>query len=362
MPSTLLSQLITTDPADTSAANLLAGALRDVKGFLKVYLDVAHDDTGKLKPGAVDSTVLASGSVSGDAITDASITQVKLAADSVDTVQLVDDAVNSDKLADASVIAGKFGPLAIANADLGLQAVKAANIFDHTITALQIAPGTITPTEIAGGSTIPVGTITPSKMTVAAAQPSVLVLGTTTGYHQAATIGGVLSATMVGSVLTFALNSTTSTGATLTHIVQNGTGAITGGAWDTRGSLVRLTGADTIASLSGTADLLNIVSDGTYLILFQATGYLCGDHVAALFHGATVLAVGSLGHSPVAADVQTTSSGFYVLTVAGASTTVPYTLELKTWGAIARGADGQGLATALGGTTANTAQMLLIQL
>jgi hypothetical protein len=292
----------------------------------------------------------------------ATVTQDNMASDSVDTPQLVENSVHRDQIQDGEVVHGKLGAGAVDNPALAAQAVSADKILNHTITALQIAPGTITPTEISGGSTIPVGTIAPSKMVTAVSEPSLMVVGTTTGYAQYATIGGVLSATLVGTVLTFAINSTTSTGATLTLVVQNGTGNITGGAWDTRGSLLRLVGADTVAFVSATHDEIDIVANGTYLVLFQAAGHLCDGHVTALFNGATAIAVGSQAFAPVGSNAQTSSSGFAVVIVTGATSVAPYKLSLKTWGVTAASPDGQGLVAALGAVTANTAQVLLIKL
>jgi hypothetical protein len=140
---TLLSDLISTSPADAEAANLLASAERQVRQFLGTYLAVSHNDDGTLKQAAVSAALAAQ--------------TFQPAVDSVDTPMIVDGAVVADKLATNAVTTDKIAAGAVTTAkladgavtDVKVTAVSGTKVSDNTLSSDKLSGDTVN-TTIAG--------------------------------------------------------------------------------------------------------------------------------------------------------------------------------------------------------------------
>ena len=275
----LLSDLDETTPDGAVVdASEIDDYLKQVKGFIKNFLSVAHNDDGSLKDDSANLTFDdIGGQVKPEQIEVRSIGPEHLdnkneGAAAVLRASIADDAVGEDELADASVTAAK----------LAANAVTTDKILDAAVTADKLA-GNIPASKISGldGANVSAGSITADKLAVNASLstsvPGLAVITNSTSSHRFAKIAGALSATLVdGSPpelrFSFANSLGTDSGmlAVLREMPQLGKNAITPTVYKNRNMWVRESGESVCAAATVTdfGDAVEISNTGIYLLFF----------------------------------------------------------------------------------------------
>lgn len=339
----LLSQLTGTDPANQEAANKLAAAIRQTRDFLKSYLAKSHNDDGTLKDGAVSgASTLASQSVPGTTansggtagkIQQGTVSTPDLRDEAVGTNKLAALAVTTAKLADDSVTAAKIATDAVTATEIAVNAVTTTKIVDAAVTANKLAAEAVETAKIKDiavtGAKIAGTTITEDKM--ASATAAKVLSGTGTGAKFMA-VGGVLTASVVADVLTFAYAvAGTGGSSSIGYVVvreKRAKNSNAGGS--TAATYVARTNFETPAAIVTITGGSKIKFDkkGTYVIRASAPAYGVGLHkVKVVLKGTpdTNLLFGNVMSAP--AGVQNVSSVAGLLQIANDGDEI----EIKHW-------------------------------
>ena len=356
-PIKTIAQIDSSDPSDYEAASQLAAAQRQVRQFLIDFLGVSFNSDGTLKAGSVGAgDAVASGSVRGhtgnagsqrevlagsistlDLRADA-VAATQLAANAVTTVKLLNSAVNAAKLAtdsvetnkikDGAVVNAKLGPLAVDTGQLAALAVEAAQLGTNAVSAAKIAALAVTPAKLSD-----IG------------QHLVLV-GNGSGV-EAASIGGAMTATLVGGVLTFALAAAATGGSASYARVEEqklagaSMGANVGGTWEARGGWQEVDDAGGLVTISG--NKIIVANEGTYAIRITVPAYSVGTHRCKVVNatGPVDLALGTLASAPPG----TMNTAFLGITAVVPAATE---FEIHQWTEITQPGNGKGLASGEG--------------
>lgn len=353
----LLSQLSTTDPADTEDASKMAAESRQLRDFLKAFLDVALDDDGSLNAAAVTSDVIAAGAVRGTTANSAGTQQeilqgsistpdfrasavnaAALATDAVETLKIKDANVTAAKLATDSVITAKILDANVTEAKLAASAVTAGKIAADAVTTVKILDANVTNAKLADTS------IEVAKL--ASQTSGKLLVGTGSGVA-AGTVGGVLTATYAAGTITFALTAGGVSGvanfARVLQKVSSGTsgGSATGGAYDTRTGYT----LDQGTAVSIASDRIRFGTAGTYLVRACAVAYSVGLHrIKVTQYDATTpvdLLHGTAAAAP--AGVQNMSIAEGLITVVANADVI-----IKHWAENAKATNGLGMPVTSG--------------
>lgn len=265
---TSLTDLDSSTPAGTEVASKIDEAIRQIKQFLGVYLAVAHNADGTVKAGAVPVAALADAIITYAKIQNVSNTDRLLGRSTAGAGVIEEIACTSFARTllddpDAATVLTTLGLGVVGT----LATVGTANITALAITEALIAASAVTTAKIADAN-ITTGKIADANVTVAKlslptgidATPTVPV-GATGGTVEC-TVGGVLRAVRVGSVLTFSMASTTvaTSGADEAGLVyarveetkaaNTGAGGTSAAAWVDRTGWIENDPAD-IISISG---------------------------------------------------------------------------------------------------------------
>lgn len=342
---TLVSQIDPAAPADASAANQLAAQLRAFKAQVKDLLLVIMDDNGALKSG-----VLASAAQLGDEIIGSTqlgqgvVDSQHIAPDALDPVHFSDSSVRQDAIADLQVNEDKLAAGAVTAIKLATDAVETVKIKDDAVTGDKIADTTITSAKLISvdGAKVLDGTVPVAKLTVSPSGIRLPVINTTTAGSKLATIGGVLSATLVGDVLTFALGSGAVENGTIAVMAQTASGATSAAAYTDRTVTTRIRG-EALVEPSGAH--IKMLTSGVFLVVYTAMGYSCGSFKVNLTDDSDNIKITGTA-SYAGPGQQTVSYGCDVLSVAAAGELY----KLRHYAELAQPANGQGLLVGGGGT------------
>lgn len=339
----LLSDITLTTPTDASAASGLASALRELKSQLVSYLGVSLEDDGTLKVGSLsNNTMLGDGVIGSAQIGNSVIQEQHIAPDQINSAHLQDGAVLAAAIGTGAVTADKIGSSAVETAKIAALAVDSTKLAASAVTNDKIATGTIASDKLASvdGSKLVQGSVTADRLKYDAAYttPRLAVVGTSSGTTKFASIGGAVSATLVGDVLTFTMGSGVTDNSIVAEVAQTASGTLTASSYTSRASYSRLSGE---AILKITGGDIEMVKAGAYLVLFWAAGYSCGLHKVVLTDNAgspTIYITGGVAYAGV--GEQTLAFGCGLLNVAAAGAKY----RLRHWCSLTRSTDGQGRA------------------
>lgn len=315
----VLSALDVTTPAGSEVAAKLDDALRQLKKFVSTFLAVAHDDTGALKAGAVSLVSLADDVVTYAKIQNVSATDKLLGratagAGNIEEItcttfarSLLDDA--DAATARATLALGAIALLAtVGSGDIANAAVVAAKLASDAVTTVKILDANVTSGKLADQA-VTIGKI---GLTIGVdAAPTLIVKGTGAA-SQECLIGGVLTATVVAGVLTFALAGTTAptstAGVTIGYArleeqraVNTGAGGTTASTWVDRTGWVEATDGLDMVSVSGAN--ITFKKKGVYLLdAWVPCSGAVGAHRARLYNvtGTTPHKIGTSCSCPAA--------------------------------------------------------------
>lgn len=358
-----LSTIDETTPTQLEDAAKLGDAVRQTRSVFKALLALIMNDTGTLIPTII--TAVGDGSVGTNALLDGSVTTPKLAVNAVTTVKITDLNVTTNKINDLAVTTGKLADTAVTTAkitDANITTAKIANdavdttklkddaVVDanRAVTSDHIRDSAITSAKVLDKA------ITPAKVSnIGAAK---LLVGDGTGVI-AASIGGAVTASLIGTTLTF-VNAAAGAGVSLaTAIISeksaaNGDGgSATGAAWDARPV------GDSAGVLTEEADPANIVSivsgkvqfakAGDYAVALYCSAYSVGLHVARLKLVATAAIL--FETAPVSAP-----SGVMSQCYAEGIITIPSDggqVQIEHWTELAKATNGFGLHAGIVGVS-----------
>lgn len=363
---TTLAAIDTATPAGSEAGSALDDAIRQLKYFCKNFLAVAHTDAGALKAGSAVAGSIAAGTVRGSTansagtaqeISQGTISTPDFRAGAVDATALATDAVTTAKILAAQVTTAKIAASAVTATELATGAVTTAKVAANAITGTELASHASTDASRAVATNhIKDANVTTAKIAdlavtagkIATIGAGKLLVGDTTG-AVAATVGGALTMTLVGTTATFVLagSGLASGFAALYCIIKesyaSGTnaGASVASTWTDRTSWT----ADdpgSLCSLSGAN--ITIKATGDYLIRIRAPGYSCGSHKCKLYDqtGTQDLKFGSSAAAPP--GVISDSFIDCIIHIG----TINTQLRVKTWAELSVLSNGLGLAVGSG--------------
>lgn len=323
-------------PQGTDAASELDDYIRQLQGFLVNFLQVSFNATdGTLKPTAITQATFTGGIIPGSAL-EGDINGNLLLANSVGYTQLAkwdngagqaavkantidDDAIESRHIKDGEVGAGKL-------ADGAVDA--AAVLADDVVTTDAILNSAVTSAKIAGldGSKIDANTLPPtaikSSLTILPLASSIglpVIVGPTSAGSQIATIGGALSATLVGNVLTFALASAVGSGTGTVYTFTNSdTGASVVSATVTpRTNWSKVTG-DSIVAWNASTSVFDVTEEAVFIVFFELAGYSVESFRAVLSLNGSAAILGNDVFIPIGTGG--TSMGFGIVQLSASGT------------------------------------------
>ncbi len=345
---TLISQIDDTIPANDEAANKLDDAERQIRNFLKTFLAVGHADNGALKDSsialsAIPDTTLTYAKLQNVSATDKVLGRASAGAGVVEEIActsagraLIDDA---DAAAQRTTLGlGGLSILStITSTQMGAASVLEAAIATDAVTTTKIKDANVTGTKLADTS---VGVAKLSFTGGVDSNPKLMVGGSS---NVEATIGGILSATYVSGVLTFALASAGSTPnyAVIGELKTAGTnaGSSSVGTGNTRGTWTEVSDPGDIVGVS--SSVVTIRKKGNYIVNICVPAYSVGSHKAFLYQ--------TSGTPATALDGTTACSGPGNMTHSYISgpltvTTDNTTYEVRHWCEKAITSNGLGLA------------------
>lgn len=353
----LLAQLSATDPADTEDASKMAAESRQLRDFLKNFLAVTLNDDGTLSAEAVGSDVIAEGAIRGSTtnvngeqreIQQGSISTADFRASAVNPAAIANDAVETLKIKNANVTAAK----------LATDSVETAKIKDLNVTSAKIAAGAVTADKLSADaiSAVKITNLTITNNKLAASSVSLdkfatvaankVLTGNGSGVT-AATVGGVLTATLVDDELVFALTSGGVSGvanfARVLQKVSSGTsgGSATGNAYDVRAGYT----LDQGTACSIVSNRLHFAIAGTYLIRACAVAYSVGQHrIKVVQYDASTpvdLLHGTAASAPAGVQTMSIAEGLVVLPAAAS-------LHIAHWTQFAKATNGFGMPVTTG--------------
>lgn len=338
---TAISDINVTVPADPSAADQLAAAVRQLKSQLVDILNISLNDDGTLKIGVLsNSGQIGSGVIGSDQLAASAVQSQNIAPLAITSAHLAELSVLSSKLGNNAVTEAKIAAGAVTETKLGDEAVTAAKVKAGTLTATQIADTSITDAKISSldGAKLNAGTVTADRLKYDAAYttPRLPVVGAAAGSCKIASIGGALTATLVGDVLTFALSSGVTDNSVVAEVAQTSSGGLTASSYTDRVTYSRLRG-ENILEIDG--NYIKILTASSYLVLFWAPGHSCGLHKCLLTDDSNVVKiVGTVAYADV--GQQTYSFGCGLLNVEASNAKY----KLRHWASVTRATDGQGRA------------------
>jgi len=355
--ATLISQVDVAQPADASAANTLANQVRAFKTQVKDLLLVIMNDNGTLKDGVLGTqSQLGAGTVGSTQLGDAIVDSQHIAADAIEAVHIADLAVLTSAIGDLAVTVGKLADGAVTAAKLATDAVETSKIKALAVTDDKIAAGTITSAKLAAvnGAKIDDDSITPAKFVKSTSGIRLPVINTAVANSKLATIGGALTATLVGDVLTFAIGGGVTENGLVATVGQTASGATSAAAYVDRTSYSRIRGEATL-EIDGAH--IKMLRASSYLVVYCAMGYSCGQFKVNLTNDTNVVKVTGT-NSYAGPGQQAISYGCDLLTVA--ATNELY--KLRIYAELTQAANGQGLLLGGGGGTDYTAIITFIGL
>lgn len=354
-----------TDPDNNEDASKLAAVDRQTRtwlyDFLKLFIDEATNKflatgfsadslpVGGARGATANNGVqreIATGTVSTVDLRDDAVTGAKIADDAVDTEHIADFAVESAQILAGAVIEAKIGAGAVTSTKIGAGAVVAAALGPLAVESAAINVGAVIADKIGAQA------VTGPKLLPGTSGQMLVHNGTT---WAAVTLSGALSMSAAG-VASIAVSSTSVGWCRLSERVASGTsaGASTAASFTQKRGVLTAWVIDeqTVAGVValGAAGVINLTSNGLYLITARFPAYSVGLHkLKILFTPVSGATVDYVGSSACAGPGQTTESTVqFILTVTGASAGTPATLTPFHYTELLRAVNGLGIAVSSG--------------
>lgn len=356
-----------TDPSDVEDASKLAAVDRQTRTWIYDFLATFIDEgTGKLKSEALGSSSLPQGQVRGSEsndlasagreilqgtisspdLRDGAVIETKLGDNTVSTAKLQDSSVTGDKIADATITEVEIAEGAVTSGKILDGAIVSSKLNSESVTSDKLGTGAVTVTKIADHA------VTGDKLPIGTLGQILLHNGTT---FVPTSLSGALSIDGTG-VVVVSLTASSVSFARIAERVASGTaaGASAAASWtqkrgvSTAWVIEEQTG--TAAVSLGSAGLINLISNGTFLAFIRVPAYSTGAHKARVtFTPVTGPAVDYNGSSSCASPGTCTDSVLiFVFTVSGATAGTPATLSVLHWTELAQLVNGLGLPVGSG--------------
>lgn len=339
----------------------LDDAIRQVKGLLKAFLAVAHDDAGTIKANAVVTAALNNGAVSTDKLADLAVTSAKLATDAVETVKIKDGAVTSEKLASSAVGTTGLVDGSVSTAKLADDAVTTPKIAANAVDGAKLlSDPTVDANRAVSSNHIKNGAITAEKLAAASISADKLNV---TGSNVLLWKGATLEAVQLGGVLGFDSLDTGTTPPTLklkfASVTEAGeleyfrleqrAASGTAGGGSTANTYVHRSGlwveaSDPYGLVVASGGSFTFAEDGTFLFRAALPAYSVGKHRARLWNtttGGTLL----LGTVAVASPGNQNMSYIQGMVAVAAGTV----LKIEHWTELTVATNGFGLPLGISG-------------